>query len=216
MKKCTKCNIEKPFSDFYKSKQSKDSYNWNCKQCCNNRIKEWYSKSEKSSDYIDRKKQYTKKYQNINKNILSEKTALYRQKNKEKRSESFKKWYEENKITLNKKRTIYRKSCQIRNLSFLIRLRMSKLIKGKNVNLKDDLIKILGCDLHYCKNHIESMFDDRMSWENHGSKTWHIDHITPLASAKTEEELYKLFHYTNLQPLWWSDNLKKGSKVNLK
>ena len=58
------------------------------------------------------------------------------------------------------------------------------------------------------------MFDERMSWENHGAKTWHIDHIIPLASAKTEEEVFLLCHYTNLQPLWWSDNLSKGSKLN--
>ena len=50
-----------------------------------------------------------------------------------------------------------------------------------------------------------------MSWENQGK--WHIDHITPLSSAKTEEEVYRLCHYTNLQPLWAEDNLKKGSKI---
>jgi hypothetical protein len=49
-----------------------------------------------------------------------------------------------------------------------------------------------------------------MSWENHGE--WHIDHIVPLSSAITEEELRKLSHYTNLQPLWATDNLSKGSK----
>ena len=49
-----------------------------------------------------------------------------------------------------------------------------------------------------------------MTWENHG-KLWHIDHIVPLATAETEEDLYKLFHYTNLQPLLVQDNLKKSS-----
>ena len=50
-----------------------------------------------------------------------------------------------------------------------------------------------------------------MSWENHGE--WHIDHKKPLASAKTEEELKKLCHYTNLQPLWALDNIRKGAKT---
>lgn len=49
-----------------------------------------------------------------------------------------------------------------------------------------------------------------MTWENHSLKGWHIDHIKPLNLAKTEEELYKLCHYTNLQPMWAEENLKKS------
>jgi hypothetical protein len=52
-----------------------------------------------------------------------------------------------------------------------------------------------------------------MNWENYGQFGWHVDHIIPLSSAKTEEEIYKLSHYTNLQPLWAQDNLKKGNKI---
>jgi hypothetical protein len=51
-----------------------------------------------------------------------------------------------------------------------------------------------------------------MCWENHGQFGWHIDHKIPLNSAKTEDEIYKLCHYTNLQPLWWKDNLEKRKK----
>lgn len=52
-----------------------------------------------------------------------------------------------------------------------------------------------------------------MSWENHGLFGWHIDHKIPLSSAKDEEELKKLCHYTNLQPLWAIDNIKKRDKI---
>lgn len=48
-----------------------------------------------------------------------------------------------------------------------------------------------------------------MSWEKMGSEI-HIDHIIPFYAAKSEEELIELAHYTNLQPLWKEDNLKKG------
>jgi len=51
-----------------------------------------------------------------------------------------------------------------------------------------------------------------MSWSNHGD--WHIDHIIPVASAIDEEELYKLNHFSNLQPLWRDENLKKGDNFN--
>jgi hypothetical protein len=50
-----------------------------------------------------------------------------------------------------------------------------------------------------------------MCWENRNE--WHIDHIVPLSSAKTEDEVYGLCHYTNLQPLWAKDNLQKSNKL---
>jgi len=58
---------------------------------------------------------------------------------------------------------------------------------------------------------IESKFTDNMTWENHGK--WHIDHIVPISSAITMAELEKLFHYSNLQPLWAKDNLAKSDKI---
>ena len=52
-----------------------------------------------------------------------------------------------------------------------------------------------------------------MSFDNYGFDGWHIDHIVPLATAKTEEQVAKLNHYTNIQPLWAKDNLSKGAKI---
>jgi hypothetical protein len=61
-----------------------------------------------------------------------------------------------------------------------------------------------------------------MTWDNHGNpkdgvfdlnKTWDIDHIIPITTAKTEDDVYRLNHYTNLQPLWAEDNMKKGDKL---
>ena len=69
----------------------------------------------------------------------------------------------------------------------------------------------MGVSLNDLKEHLQSKFKDGMNWDNYGS--WHIDHIIPLSSAKTTEELNTLCHYTNLQPLWASENLSKGKKM---
>jgi hypothetical protein len=49
-----------------------------------------------------------------------------------------------------------------------------------------------------------------MTFDNYGMKGWHLDHIIPLSSANNEDEIIKLCHFTNLQPLWWYENLKKS------
>lgn len=90
------------------------------------------------------------------------------------------------------------------------RNRITRYLKTVNVRKKKRTIDMLGADWLVVRQHIESQFKPNMAWNNHG-RDWHIDHIIPLASAKTEEELLKLFHYTNLQPLWAKDNLKKSS-----
>jgi hypothetical protein len=80
-----------------------------------------------------------------------------------------------------------------------------------DITKKNKTFDIVGCNPLQLKEHLEKQFVDGMTWENKGD--WHIDHIIPLSSAKTEDELYKLCHYTNLQPLWAIDNIKKGKKI---
>lgn len=76
--------------------------------------------------------------------------------------------------------------------------------------------RIIGCDWTTFKQHIESKFypnpttGEPMTWDNYGKNGWHIDHIVPLCSAQSVEDLIRLSHYTNLQPLWAQDNIKKS------
>jgi len=72
---------------------------------------------------------------------------------------------------------------------------------------------MLGCSIDFLKQYISNKFDKNMSWDNYGLYGWHIDHIIPLSSAKNKEELEKLCHYSNLQPLWAKDNLQKSNKI---
>lgn len=91
-----------------------------------------------------------------------------------------------------------------------MRARLNKALQG---NYKtSSAVKDLGCSIEELKQHLESKFQSGMTWENYGKNGWHIDHIKPLASATSEEEMLKLCHYMNLQPLWAQENLSKGKK----
>lgn len=70
---------------------------------------------------------------------------------------------------------------------------------------------MLGCDWATLASHMEARFQPGMSWDNRGK--WHVDHIIPLDSAKTPEEMERLCHYTNLQPLWAADNIRKSDRI---
>lgn len=71
---------------------------------------------------------------------------------------------------------------------------------------------LLGCTFEEFIAHLQSKFKEGMALENHGD--WHIDHIKPCATATSAEELAALFHFTNLQPLWATENLSKGCKYH--
>lgn len=71
---------------------------------------------------------------------------------------------------------------------------------------------ILGCSSEFFKTYIESKFTDNMSWDN--MSEWHLDHIIPLAVAKNKDDVIALCHYSNFQPLWAIDNIRKGKTVS--
>jgi hypothetical protein len=97
-------------------------------------------------------------------------------------------------------------------LKFNIRSLIRNSLKRGFSDKSKKTIEILGCSFDEFKLHIESQFDENMNWENQGSY-WHMDHIIPISSAETEEDVYRLNHYTNFQPLYWLDNIRKGDKL---
>jgi hypothetical protein len=76
-------------------------------------------------------------------------------------------------------------------------------------------VRSLGCSLLEFKTYIEQKFTAGMSWENHGVNGWHLDHRTPLSSVDLTDpvQLQKVIHYTNLQPMWAADNIRKRGSV---
>jgi len=94
----------------------------------------------------------------------------------------------------------------------MLRKRILNVIKGKKHYKSIDL---LGCTVLNARVHLEKQFKEGMTWGNHGTRGWHIDHIIPCSSfdLTDPEQQKKCFHYTNLQPLWAKENMSKGAKI---
>lgn len=97
----------------------------------------------------------------------------------------------------------YRIHCALRN----------RLRRAASGNKKYSVSKLIGCSFSELRKHLESLFKPGMSWENHGE--WHIDHKLPCAffNLQSKDQQKRCFHYTNLQPLWAKDNIKKGGRL---
>lgn len=93
----------------------------------------------------------------------------------------------------------------------LIRKRMSNWFRRRKFPKSSSTEQILGCSFDEFKRYMTSLFKEGMSWDNYGE--WQIDHIIPLATAQTIEDVEKLCHYSNLQPLWAKENLDKRAKL---
>ncbi len=92
-----------------------------------------------------------------------------------------------------------------------IRKRIRSILKDRGYTKKSKTHEILGISYEEFNLHMERQFVKGMTWDNYGE--WHIDHIIPLATAICEDDVIRLNHYTNLQPLWAEDNIRKGSKI---
>lgn len=104
-----------------------------------------------------------------------------------------------------------RKSNPLLKIAAMTRLVVWNSLTRKNFKKMKRTSEILGCSFEFFKEHIERQFIKGMSWDNR--KEWHVDHIVPLSSAVTEEEVIALTHFTNLRPMFATDNRKKGDKV---
>jgi len=135
---------------------------------------------------------------------------IYNEKHKNVMKLYYKEKYQLNKHDINKhKKWLYQNNVQFK-LKDNLRRRLRSCIKGKKVG---SAVKNLGCTVQELKIYLESKFQSGMTWENHGKFGWHIDHVRPLSEfdLTDTEQLKEACHYTNLQPLWWQDNLSKSN-----
>ena len=217
-KECTKDYVKKYREenlDLVKERVNK--YRENNKEKSKEYSKLW---REENKEY---KKEKDKEYrEGPNREMILKNKREYYLKNKERFQISSKKWREENKEYKKEKDKEYNKNNKVKRnerhykrynndpiycISHIIRGLIQKSFINNKYNKDSKTQEILGCSFEEFKLYLESKFEPWMTWENRGlyngelNYGWDIDHIIPLASAETEEDIIILNHYTNLQPL---------------
>jgi len=189
-------------------------------------------------------KKYRKEYYARHRNEAIEYSRRYREGHRKEALEYSKKYYEEHKkevaaykrnygverreaIAAQRReyRANHRKELNARALRrkqekpeyrMLCNLRTRLLQVLKDNSKSGRTVELIGCSAIRLRQHIEKQFKEGMTWGNYGRRGWHIDHKKPCAlfDLSKAEEQRKCFHYTNLQPMWGIDNMRKNSRYD--
>jgi protein-arginine kinase activator protein McsA len=231
-KYCNKCNQELPASKvfFDENTSISDGLAGTCRKCKGYITPIRKKRSQPAADgykecYDCRRRLPTSEFSTVsrNKDGLSHickgcQSKRYQKNYKKKIARRNKKWYGKNKQrVLDRNREYYRKRSKdpkyraVKNLRSRMR---AAIIDGR---YSKSVMELLGGDREVVLKHIESQFKKGMSWDNYGVHGWHIDHIRPCNSfdLSDPQQLKECFHYTNLQPLWAKDNIRKGDKLRV-
>lgn len=203
-KKCLECNKKLQYHNKYGYCREHKNLAPSLKQDVYEYKKQWaLNNKEKIA-------KYDKKYKTNNKIKVKKRLNKWKEKNPD--------YYKEYRLTHKKQHSTYiykyykkkRQKDPLFRLRWNLRNRLKNMLKVKSWHKDNKTADIIGCTLEELKYHIESKFTQGMTWQNYGK--WELDHIIPVSKATTKEELYKLNHYSNLQPLWKLDNIKKSNK----
>jgi hypothetical protein len=151
--------------------------------------------NEKREKYLKYQREYQRWYRQTN-----EKYQAWRRE-----------WAKARQRTHGKEIYAMRMSKPNERIAASLRSRIPNALRGKYFSTHTQ--ELLGISLQGFKDYLEKKFTEGMNWKNYGK--WHADHVVPLSKfdLSEEEELRKAFHYTNVQPLWAHQNLRKYAKV---
>lgn len=232
---CGKCKKSKDIEMFYKDRRRSDGLQFRCKDCekkykyeNREKIKKWQREHARKNRQKNRER--NRKYHAENRERINEQAREYHRNNSEKLKQKSKEYYEKNKEKiaayqklykvkekdrLNRYGRSYRKRRMKEDPKFALIMRiskrMNKALERAGYSKSRRSIDALGCSAEEFRSHIERQFLKGMNWKNRDE--WHLDHIVPVSSAKDEDEVYALSHFTNIRPMWAKDNISKRDKI---
>lgn len=210
VKVCPRCKRELDKHNFSKVITSKDGLSVYCKECKKEKRKE-ESENEKRNRI-----EATKKWRLKNADHIKEYNKKYKDEHRDEVRESYKKYKDNNREKINDIQNIYTKrrlkTDELYKFKFQTRnmIRTSLYRRGYKKNSHTE--KILGCSFDDAKNHLEETWLNNYGTPYNGEAV-HIDHIIPLSTAKTKEDVIRLCHISNLQYLKPEDNLRKRDSL---
>lgn len=178
------------------------------------RLKRNRNKKQWDNNNKKKVKLYSKEYRRTHKKEIKETMKYWRLTHKDEINKQHKKYCKIHKEQINEWRKEYLFNRRKNDINYKVRMNLSirLCLALKGICKSKSTIQLLGCSIKDLRKHLQSKFQPGMSWSNYGK--WHIDHIRPCAKfdLSKKSEQCKCFHYTNLQPLWAKDNLKKSNK----
>lgn len=225
-KVCTKCKVEKAIAQFRITR--KGIMIPRCNSCTQEVRRKW--RKENRAKQLETQSVYYKKnkikileqakirYQN-NIDKIKEYNKQYNIANFEKLRDQKKEYIRNNKPSYDRRMREYvkkrRQSDVEYNIKYKLRCRVLNALKNNKGKKSLKTEQLLGCNVRFFRDYIKSKFIEGMSWELFMNGKIHIDHKIPCDyfDLNNEEDQKRCFHYSNMQPLWPIDNIKKGNKI---
>jgi predicted nucleic-acid-binding Zn-ribbon protein len=228
VKVCSRCGIEKEFSEFWKRSASADGLMPCCKDCQRKYQKEHRNTPEGRKKHNEENAiwrasgglEYLREYCKENRQKLTETQRAWNESHPEQVRAYKQKWEQKDR----KENPTRKRDYSARRRKEDPQVRLKEALRSRlNVALKNNFkggsaVKDLGCSIEEFEKHLESKFQPDMSWENYGMGRgyWTIDHVMPLSAfdLTNRQHVVLACHYLNLQPLWFEDNSSKGNKID--
>lgn len=208
---CSKCHKGKKNADFSKNIGNKGGLQYSCKDCLNRKCRERYICN------LNKEHARSKRYRNNNSKRMYEKLKIYRKENPEKTKAFKRNWRKKypEKAKIKDRRDNQRRYSTPKGK---LRIRMSTYIYRflKNNKGGRHWENLVGYSVEELKQHLESKFQEGMSWDNYGE--WHIDHKIPVAVFNFDHpediDFKRCWALENLQPMWAKENIAKHAKID--